>query len=500
MSEPRSDPADAPERQLTSDELRSRTSAGVFLVSAQGVAVLLLGVIGNVVLARLLTPYDFGIIAIGMSVMLIGGLLSDGGLGAGLIRRERPPDLAELSSLTAMQLGVASLVVALTAAIAIPAAGETGLVVTAMAASMPILVLQFPSRIMLERTLTYRPLVVVEITQVVVFNTVAISLVAAGLGVWGVAIATAARSFTAAVLMIRVSPVGFVPPRFSWARIRRLIAFGLQFQAINATWIVRDQLLNASIAAVAGLSTLGLWRLGTRIMDVPYLLLQSLWRVSFPAMSRWVTSGHEAAPVIRRTSGITAVGACTILTGLAASAPGVVPGVFGDQWQEVASVLPPACLAVALGGSVSVATQGYLYAVGDAGIVLRSGIVQAVVWLSVTVPLVSRIGVVAAGLGWLASAVAEAVILGRAVHARTAANVLAVLIVPLSVATAAGACGWLVSEAGGATLVSGIAGGLLAVALFHGGLMLVCRPLFLDSIGFVVRSMRSALTRADVPR
>jgi len=55
------------------------------------------------------------------------------------------------------------------------------------------------------------------------------------------------------------------------------------------------------------------------------------------------------------------------------------------------------------------------------------------------------------------------------------------------------------SEVGGATLASGIAGGVFAVALFHAGLMLVSRPLLLDSIGFVVHSMRSALTRRDAP-
>jgi O-antigen/teichoic acid export membrane protein len=367
-----------------------------------------------------------------------------------------------------------------------------------MAASMPVLVLQFPGRIMLERTLTYGPLAAVEVTQVVVYNALSITLVVAGLGVWGVAIATAARSLTAAVLIIRVSPLGFVRPRFRWASIRPLIGFGLQFQAINATWILRDQLVNTSIALVAGVSTLGLWRLGARIMDVPYLLLQALYRVSFPAMSRWGTSGREAAPVLRRTAGITAVGVGTILTGLAASAPGLVPGVFGNRWADVASALPPACLGLAIGGSVSVATQGHLYAVGDARTVLRSGIAQAVTWLLVTVPLVSVIGVTAAGLGWLVSSVVEAVILGRAAHARTGVNLLAVLVVPLSVATAASACGWLVCRDVGPTLAGGIVGGLLAVVLFHAGLVVVSRRLFLETVRFVVGSIRAAITRADV--
>jgi O-antigen/teichoic acid export membrane protein len=466
-------------------------------VASRGAALLVLGAGGTVVLARLLTPSDFGIIAIGMSVTLVGGLLSDGGLGAGLIRREKPPDEAELSSLTALQLGIASLAVAVTAAIAVPAAGEAGLIITVMAASMPILVLQFPSRILLERTLAYRPLAAVEVSQVAVFNVVATVLVAAGLGVWGVAIAIIVRSIAGAVLMIRVSPMGFVVPRLAWGRIRPLMAFGMRFQAINGTWILRDLLLNAAIGVVAGESTLGLWRLATRVMEIPYLLLQSLWRVSFPAMSQWIALRHEAAPVIRRSSGIAAVGIGTILTALAASAPGLVPGVFGEPWREAANALPPACLGLAIGGSVSVATQGYLYAVGDASAVLRSGVIQAVTWVALTVPLLSVMGVTAAGVGWLASSVAEAVILGRAAHAHTGVNLLAVLSVPLSVATAAGAGGWLLAEAAGATAVGGIAGGLVAVTLFHGGLMLVSRPLVLDSYRFVAQAIRAAMKGAS---
>jgi hypothetical protein len=50
------------------------------------------------------------------------------------------------------------------------------------------------------------------------------------------------------------------------------------------------------IAVVAGVSTLGLRRLAGRIMDIPYLLLQSLWRVSFPrcrAATRRGTRRHQ---------------------------------------------------------------------------------------------------------------------------------------------------------------------------------------------------------------
>ncbi len=494
MNEAPSDPwpAENADPLLSGTELTDRASAGVFLIASRGAAILVLGFGGTVALARLLNPSDFGIIAIGISVTLIGNLLADGGLGAGLIRRERPPDGKELASLTALQLGVTLICLAVTAAIALPVAGEAGLAITVMAASMPITVLQFPSRILLERGLSYRPMAAVEVSQVFVFNVAAVALAAAGLGVEGVAIAMVGRSVVGAVLMVRVGPIGFLAPHFSWERIRPLMAFGVRFQAINGTWILREQLLNAVVGAIAGVSTLGLWRLVTRLMQVPELLLQALWRVSFPAMSRWVSLRYEVAPVITRSSGIAAVGVSTVMAALAASAPGLVPSVFGEAWREAATALPPACLGLAISGSVSVATQGYLYATGDSSIILRSVLLQALIWLSVTAVLLPLVGIAAGGVGWLVSSVAEAVVLGRAVHGKTGVNLLGVLSVPLSIATLAGAVGWLFATSAGATLASGIAGGLIAAALLHVGLLLMSRPLALDSYRFVVRATRAA--------
>lgn len=76
---------------LSDSELKRRAKAGVFVVSTRGLVILLLGFAGNVVVARLLNPEDFGVVAIGMSFVLFAGLVSDGGLGAGLIRRREPP-------------------------------------------------------------------------------------------------------------------------------------------------------------------------------------------------------------------------------------------------------------------------------------------------------------------------------------------------------------------------------------------------------------------------
>lgn len=458
----------------------------------------MIGFGGTVVVARLLAPHDFGIVALGLSIVMVIGVLLDGGLGAGLIRRDEPPAPEELQALTALQVVVAVASTLFVAAAAVPF-GEIGWVAALMVSSTPLVALQFPGRILLERSLSYRPLVAVEISQVVAYHGWAVAAVVAGFGVWGLATATLARAAAGTLLMAVVSPVGLVRPRFSWQRIRSLIAFGLRFQATSATWLVRDQGLGVAIAAVASVATLGLWSLAKRLLEIPYLLLGSLWRVSYPAMSQVVAANDAAAPLIERAVGMAAVGTGVLLTGLAGSAPGLIPGVFGEQWGPASNILPGACLGLGIAGPVSVATQGFLYAVGDASAVLRAVVLHTIALFAVTLPLLPALGMWAVALGLLVSFLVEAVALGRATRRWTQVRLLHPLSGPVVVGVVSGALGWLVSDLGGANLLSGIVGGLCSVICFAAGLLAFRRQLLLETFRFSVRSMQAAASREPAP-
>ncbi|MFC8358390.1 oligosaccharide flippase family protein [Streptomyces griseorubiginosus] len=478
---------------LTGSELKRRAKAGVFVVSTRGLVILLLGFAGNVVVARLLEPRDLGVVAVGMSFVLFAGLVSDGGLGAGLIRREQPPSGEELGALSALQLGLTLAMTALAVAVAVPL-GRVAWVTAVMVASMPFVALQFPGRILLERALLYRRLVVVEMSQVLCYQAWAIGTVAAGFGVWGLATATVVRALTGAVVMAFVCPDGLVRPRPTFRLIRPLVGFGLRFQAVNATWLLRDQLLNVCVAALGGVAQLGLWALAKRLMEVPYLILQSLWRVSFPTMSRLVSDRDRSTRLVQQAVEITSVGMGFVLTTLAGSAPGLVPGLFGPQWREAAAAVPGACLGLAVGGSVSVAAQGYLYALGDARAVLRAGLLQAVTWFAVTVPLLVPLGVASVGLGWCAAGVVEALVIGRATTRRIPVRLARPLVAPVLAGVGASALGWAVSARGGGTLWSGLAGGACSAALFAVAMTVADRHLVRRTCGFAASSVRAALS------
>ena len=466
----------------------------MFIVAARGLLIIVVGFGGTVVLARLLTPHDFGVIALGTAVLMVVALLSDGGLGSALIRREEPPTPLELESLTGFQLAVSCAAV-IVSAVAAVLFGEIAQVVALMACSMPFVALLFPGKIMLERSLSYRPLALVEVVQVVTYYMWAIAFVAAGFGIWGLASATVAMRVAAAATMAFVSPVGLVRPRLSWRGMQPLLGFGVRFQAASMTWLIRDQGLNAAVAAIAGTVTLGFWTLARRLLEVPLLLFESLIRVSFPTMSQLVARKEDTARLIERGAGMTVVAGGLFLTGLAGGAPGLIPGLFGEQWDEASAAIPGACLGLAIGGSVAAATQGYLYAVGDANVPLRASVYQTIVWFAVALPLLPSLGVVAIGLGWCASALAESWVLTQGVQRWTRARVVQAVSGPIVLGIVASTLGWLVAELGGKTLLSGVAGGVLASLLFLLGLLVFRRALLLETYRFAGQSMRAALSR-----
>ena len=74
----------------------------------RGVAIRALGFAGTIVLARLLVPADFGAVAIGSAIVVFINLVSDGGLGAALIRGDHDPSRRVFEELLGLQLALPS--------------------------------------------------------------------------------------------------------------------------------------------------------------------------------------------------------------------------------------------------------------------------------------------------------------------------------------------------------------------------------------------------------
>jgi O-antigen/teichoic acid export membrane protein len=268
----------------------------------------------------------------------------------------------------------------------------------------------------------------------------------------------------------------------------------LQYQAVGVIAALRDPALNLGIAAIAGVATLGLWSLAYRILQAPFMVFEVLWRVSYPAMARLLAAGEDAGPIMERGIALAGLVTGALLAALVGSTPALVPALFGEQWSPVSGVIPWAALGLMFGGPVSVATSGYLYAVGDSTSVLMAVALHTVVWLAIAFLLVSALGVQAVGIGWFASSVAESLVLSFRTRRRTRIRVFRHLLLPTAVAAAASLAGWLAAVQLGHSLGAAVVGGVIAGVLYGAGMIAMRRSLVMDAFGLVRRSTSSLTT------
>ena len=184
---------------LPRSEVRRRSLAGVFFLTASSFANLLIGFFASLVLARMLTPSDFGVVAIGATATLIGGALADGGLGAGMIRRPEPPTPSELRTLNGIQLALALAFCLPAAAIAL-GFGRTGAVTAIMIVSIPITMLQTPGRIVLYRDMRYDRQLAIDFGAQTSFQVFSVVSVVLGAGVWGLATGSIVKAVVGTLL------------------------------------------------------------------------------------------------------------------------------------------------------------------------------------------------------------------------------------------------------------------------------------------------------------
>jgi len=470
-------------------EIRRKTGAGAILVGARSMAIRALGLGASVVLARLLTPHDFGLVALGNVVMTFGSFLSDGGLAAGLVRGAERPDRRDFETAFGFQL-LASLIVTAIVALVGAQLGRAGLLAALMVSSLPLVAFRTPGSIALERTLEYRPLALIEVGETLVYYAWAITTVAIGWGVWGLASAVVVRAAAGSILMLVAGPVGLIPPRISRERLRGLLGFGVRYQGISLLGLIRDEGLNLGTGALAGFGTLGLWSMSVRLLQPPLVVFESLRRVSYPGMSRLRDIGEDLTPVVERTLAAATISAGIILVPLAASAPALVPAVFGARWAASGAAIPPACFGLMLAGPFSVACAGYLLAEGDAGATVRVLTWHTLAWFAVSFSLLSVVGVAALGLGQLAAGLVEVALFTRAVARHIPAfHPARVVVGPVIAALAAGSGGWAVARGGSPSLLLALGVGCLALALFMLGSWLTQRAAVQDLWRISRRSM-----------
>ncbi|MEH3053612.1 MAG: oligosaccharide flippase family protein [Patulibacter minatonensis] len=473
--------------------VRDKTAKGMMLVGVRTVVVRGLGLFGTIFLARLLSPGDYGVVALGLTIIVLGRFLADGGLGPGLIRRELPPERHEYAALLAFQQVVTWPVAAVGSLLAFGALNvggtEGAITMSLMLVGMVIDVMRSANSIACERDLEYQPIVRAEIVEFLVYNVLAIGLVSSGMGLLGVGIANVARAVTGSGLLILTGPLGWVTPRWNWSVVKDLAKFGAYFQASWLATMFRDQGLAMILFAISGRASLGAFDQARRLLVIVTLVFESAWRVGLPGLARMMEAGAAPRMLLERGLGLAGVAMAFPVVGLVATSEWIVPFLLGGGWDETARLIPWVGAAIMITIPIATIISTLLWAQDEPKKVFVMGVPALVVTLGVGAAAMTRYDAVGAGIGLVAGGVVfvvSAVGMAREVFGPSAVPKFAG---PVVAAAGASLAGWAMASALDpnpfvGTFVAGV-GGLAALVLL---LFAVARSSTIDLWRFIGRA------------
>jgi lipopolysaccharide exporter len=452
----------------------------------------------TVVLARLLDPTDFGLMALALLAFGFLGLLRDLGLGATLVLRQDFDERAHGTLLTLMiatAVGV-SVLVAASAPLAAALLDEPRLnsLLPALAATSVFASLAWFYESLLQRQLDFRRRFVGQMTQTLGFGLSAIPMAVAGLGVWSLVLGQVASMVAYSGVYLLIVPYT-VRPAYDGRVARDAFTTGRGFLLQGwLAWVIQniDYLM---VGRILGTAQLGYYSMAYRLSELTHFgIADPLAKVTFPAFARMRHEGRQIAGAYLSALRLVALAVILIGAVLSGAADPFTRAVFGPEWAPMVGVL--AVLGLWAAAKPLQATVGWLLnSAGHAGALamLSAAVLVPEIPLLIVAAHESTAAVAAVVLGeTLVTAVAAGLLVQRRVGVTMAAH--ARVLAPL---VAAGAVAWAASRTVTEVTdgISPVVSLALAAAAGAAGYAAVIRILQPDTFTFARQQLRRAFGR-----
>ena len=452
------------------------------------------GFITIAILARLLSPVQFGTVAAATAVLPIAYLLADMGFSTYVVQaRELSRRMLStafwFSTMAGVALGFGLVLAApLFAAIFhVPAAAD---VVRSLAPLVVLVALSSVSVALLRRQMRFRTLAMQSFAASITGQAVAIVLALLGFGVW--ALVGQMLVFQLVTTVFAWVAARWAPSfAFSLPEFLKMASFGVKVVGVDLVGVLREWVEYAIIATFVGAAGLGYLTVAQRLVLIAQdVTAAAVLPVSTVVFSRVRDDHARLRRGYRRALGMTYAAIVPVMVFIAVSGATLVPFLFGGQWGG--SILPSQILAVVgILTMIAMLDHGLFYGLGKPGTWFLFAVVVDAATVVVAF-LTAPHGLVAWCLGFLGIAIVSTIVRWPLV-----ARMLSMRWTAIAAATGrALVCGGLGALAGlGVMLVGGswmplvviLSTGVAVLAGHLVGMLLVMRPELRD-VTTLVRS------------
>lgn len=338
----------------------------------------------QIVLARLLSPEEYGIIAIVMVFILLANVFVESGFNTALIQK-KDADEVDFSSVLYLSLGVASIlygIIFITAPFIASFYDQPILVKVLRVLSITLFIGAFNSiqNAFVARNMLFKKLFASSLGAVTISGIVGIIAAYSGLGVWALVAQQLTNQLMIAIILWFT--VMWRPHLlFSFKRVKVLFSYGSKLLASALIDTLYRDLRTLIIGKMYTPLMLGYYNRGKQF---PQLIVSningSIQSVMLPALSSHQDNRKRVKEMMRRAIVSSSFLIFPMMVGMAVVAEPLVEIVLTDKWLPAVPFLQIACFTFAL-WPIHTANLQAINAMGRSDIFLRLEIIKKIMGL-----------------------------------------------------------------------------------------------------------------------
>ena len=274
------------------DHVAKKSVKGVFALVSRTFLIQVLSVLASFILTVFLDPESFGIFFVVSSIVIFLNYFQDIGLAAALIQKKEEVSKEEfratftLQQLLVLGLIIPTLLFSKQIADFYSLSSEGYILFLALLGSFFLSSLRTIPTVIMERRLDFNKLVIPQIVENIFYNASLIIFAVSGFGITTFTIAVVSRSVIGLLLtyIIQPWPIGI---SLNFGAIKKLISFGIPFQANSILALIKDDLLIVYIGKILPLAQVGYIGFAQKWAFLPLrLVMDNVIKITFPSYSR----------------------------------------------------------------------------------------------------------------------------------------------------------------------------------------------------------------------
>lgn len=359
---------------MTDNNIKNKTVTGFFWQLSQKVLCQVVSFGISVVLARLLLPSDYGVIAICSMFLVLTGIFIGGGLGTALVQKKNADDK---DFCTVFYSGlVLSIVVYLAVFFAAPYIAiffkneQITAVIRVLALSMPIGTLSGVQNAFVSKQMIFKKFFYSSLIGTIASGAVGLGMALTGFGVWALVGQNLVSTITNTLVLFCI--IDWHPKLiFSYERFKQLFSFGWKMAVVNILTTFFYQLKGYVIGYKYSAAQLAYYNRGEGLPGILYNNINgTISDVLFPALSQLQDDKEALKRALSRAMRISSFFLIPALFGLAAISDKLVIIIFSEKWAPSIPFMQVICM-ISCSDILGMANYQAIKAVGRADTLLK---------------------------------------------------------------------------------------------------------------------------------